>query len=147
MGIGEDDRLRCSVTVMPVTGGKVGFLRRDPDDSYAGLLIAPGGSLETPDGILIEGLRYYSVEEAAIREMWEKTGMKIGRSRLKYFCSMTLPSDRVTFSFYCFVSQTQIARSLGYLEFFPREEIEKRDDFAPGMKQEALLLLEVLNDT
>jgi len=152
MGIGEDDLLRCSVTVMPVIDGKIGFLRRDPDDSYAGLLLAPGGSLETPDGIPVEGLRYYSVEVAAVREMWEKTGIRIKRDDLTYFCSLTLPSLRITFSFFCPVNRTQIARSLGYLEFFSGEEITKRSDFAPGMKQEALLLLEQLgiggkNDT
>lgn len=144
MGLGEPDLLKCSVTVMPIIDRKIGFLRRDPDDSYAGLLIAPGGSLETPDGDLMEGVRYHSVERAAVRELWEKAGIRITMDKLRYFCSMSLPSLRVIFSFYCEVSSTQIGRSLGYLEFFSRKEIIKRDDFAPGMKQEALLLLEKL---
>lgn len=144
MGIGEDDVLNCSVTVLPIIGKRIGFLRRDPNDSHADLLLAPGGSMETPDGVLIEGLRYHSVEETAVREMWEKTGIRIKRDNLKYFCSMTLPTDRVTLSFYCTVTLTQIARSLGFLEFFTKEEIMERDDFAPGMKQEALMLIERL---
>ena len=144
MGLGEPDLLKCSVTVMPVLGKRIGLLRRDLDDSHAGLLLAPGGSLETPDGELIEGVRYYSVEYAAVREMWEKVGIRIPLSGLKYFCSMSLPTLRVIFSFYCRVNLTQVARSLGYLEFFDYAEILTREDFAPGMKQEALKLLELL---
>ncbi len=142
MGLGEPDLMKCSATVMPVLGKKIGFLRRDADDTYPGLLIAPGGSLETPDGELIDGVRYYSVEQAAVREMWEKAGIRVHPDRLVYFCSMTLPSLRVTISWYCKVSHTQVARSLGYLEFYDREEILNRSDFAPGMKYEALKLLE-----
>lgn len=145
MGIGEDDLLNCSVTVMPILGNKIGFLRRDIDDSHASLLLAPGGSMETPDGEDIEGVKYYSTEATAVREMWEKTGIRISRDKLKYFCSMTLPTLRVTISFYCEISNTQIGRSLGYLEFYNKEEITKRNDFGPGMKQEALKLLEFLD--
>lgn len=144
MGIGEDDLLRCSVTVMPILGKKVGFLRRDVDDSYAGQLLAPGGSLETPDGIMVDGVKYHSVEAAAAREMWEKTGIRVPREALKYFCSMSLPTDRVTISLYCRVSYSQVARGYGFLEFYDRSGIARRDDFAPGMKQEALQLIRLL---
>lgn len=145
MGVGEDDLLNCSVTVMLVLGDKIGFLRRDMDDSHANLLIAPGGSMETPDGVDMEGVKYYSVESCAVREVWEKTGIRVLLERLRYFCSMTLPTLRVTMSFYCEVSITQVARGLGYLEFYDYKGISQRGDFAPGMKQEALKLLEYLH--
>jgi len=134
----------CSVTIMPIMGKRIGFLRRDLDNSYADLLIAPGGTIETQDGELIDGVLYHSVELGAIREMWEKTGIKISKDKLNYFCSLTTSNDRVVISLFCEVNSTQIARSYGYLEFLTKDEIMSRDDFAPGMKEEALILLQHL---
>lgn len=146
MGIGEDDLLMSSVTVMPVLNGMIGFLRRDPEDTYAGLLVAPGGSIETPDGIIIDGVRYYAAEYAAVREMREKCGMTIHVSSLRYFCSLALPGHRTTkhrlvVSFYTNITVAQVGRSFGWLEFLDIEGIRSRNDFVPGMKQEALQLL------
>ena len=145
MGIGEDDLLNCSVTIMPILNKTIGFLRRDQEDSYPNLLLAPGGSIETPDGIDVDGVKYYSVEEAAVRELWEKTGIKVPTDKLIYFCSLSLPTPRVTLSFYCEITYSQVIKSLNYLEFYGYSEIVQREDFAPGMKYEALKLLERLN--
>lgn len=140
----EEENLKCSVTVMLMCDERIGFLRRDKDDSFGGLLTAPGGGLIASNGDLMDGVMYYSVESAAIREVWEKTGIRITRDSLRFFCSLTLPGGAVVISLYCDVSQTQVARSYGYLEFYNWVQIMSRDDFAPGMKQESLLLLEYL---
>jgi len=144
MGTREDDLIKSSATVMPVHQNRIGFLRRDMDDSYPGVLLAPGGSLETVDGEDVEGVRYHSAEAAACRELREKCGIQVNPSGLRYLCSMTLPIRRLVISFYCNISYTQIARSLGYLEFYGVGEVFERDDFAPGMKEEALRLFELL---
>jgi len=135
---------KCSVTVMPVLYNRIGFLRRDLDDSFAGLLIAPGGTVETTDGETIDGVLYHSVEVGAIREMWEKTGIRVSRRQLHYFCSLTLPDGRVVVSMYAELNVAQITGGYGYLEFFTIEDIQGRSDFAPGMKEEAMLLADKL---
>ena len=61
--------INCSVTVMPVCRGKVGFIRRRKDDTFPELLVAPGGKIKLTDGTMLEGVRYWSVEDAVTREL------------------------------------------------------------------------------
>lgn len=129
----------CSVTVMPVHSGSIGFLRREEGDSYEAKLVAPGGKVELTDGELIDGVPYFSVEAAAVREMIEETSIHLSRGELWYFCSLTLPSGRVIISLYAELTDEQ-RKSAQNLLFLNKDEIEQRDDFAPGMKQEAVLL-------
>ena len=130
--------INCAVTVMPIHEGKLGFIRRNKEDSLSGLLVAPGGKVEPDDGTDIEGVPYFSVEEAAIRELHEEAGVVIIRSDLTYFCSLTLPNGRVVISFAtCAVQPNSTTK----LEWYSAEEIASRDDFAPGMKEESLMFL------
>ncbi|MGA3020496.1 MAG: hypothetical protein ABSD68_00925 [Candidatus Micrarchaeales archaeon] len=144
--VGNGEEIRCSVTVMPVTfmNGvyKIGFIRRSQKDTYANMLVAAGGKLEKKDGILIEGVKYFSIESCATRELFEECSMRVLKSKLRYFCSLTLPNGRVVISLYCLLGTKQDSKSIIYLS---KNEIIKRRDFAPGMKQEALLLLKKLN--
>lgn len=137
----------CSVTVMPVYSGYIGFIRRDPGDTFGGMLVAPGGKVEVTDGQLVDNVPYHSVEAAAIREMWEETGITISRDQLEYFCSLTLPSNgRVVISLYCDVTKEQLDRSNKLLVLLDREAVKARNDFAPGMKEEALMLFGILRE-
>jgi len=136
----------CSVTVMPIYNNKIGLLRRDNDDSFPNLLTAPGGTVEVQDGEPIDGVLYYSIESGAIREMWEKVGIKVNKAQLHYFCSLTLPNGRVVISLYCLLNLRQVAYNYGYLEYFTLEELKSRHDFAPGMKYESIALMEYLED-
>jgi len=131
--------INCSVTVMPVCEptGEIGFVRRGNQDTLGGLLVAPGGKVEPLDGQDIDGVMYWSVELAAKRELLEEAGIDCYPEDLTYFCSLTLPSGRVVVSLYLMLQEKQ-----GTLEWPSREQIEGRGDFAPGMKEEALLLLD-----
>ena len=134
-------KTNCSATVMPVSArGRIGFLRRKSDDTFGGLLVAPGGKVELSDGITIEGVPYYSVEAAVVRELEEEVGIRIGRNDLHYFCSLTLPHNgRIVLSFYVLLKDESEK-----LEWLTHNEILNREDFAPGMKDEALMLLKIL---
>lgn len=136
--------LNCSVTVMPIREEEyveVGFIRRGPDDTFAGMLVAPGGKVQDTDGELTDGVMYYSVEYAAIREFEEEVGVRLQKEKLFYFCSLSLPNGRVVISMYTELDTCQQSDKLLYLSPM---EIAKHEDFAPGMKQEALALLESL---
>ena len=146
--------INVSVTVLPVlqltpgpmqTDTLVGFLRRGPDESFPDKLVAPGGKVENFDGAVIDGVPYYVLEATAIRELHEETGLKLPSNRdLHYLTSLRLPKyNRVVVSFYAFVYKGQEGYN-GKLEFYTLEEIRKRDDFAPGMKDEAYMLFDAL---
>lgn len=140
----SDTKINCSVTVMPIVydGEReelvVGFLRRPVDDeSFGGMLVAPGGKVEESDGEPIDEVPYYSVEEAAVRELKEEAGIDIQREGLEYFCSLTLLSNgRMVLSFFCWLQECTSS-----LEWLSEEEIKQCPDFAPGMREEALLLI------
>lgn len=145
----KSEQLRgCAVTIMPVslwTGvPKIGFIRREPGDTFGGLLVAPGGKISAEDTQwdVVDGVPYYVVEQAAIRELSEETGLLVSRHDLKFFCSLLMPSNRrLVVSFYCFIVGTL---ALGTdVVWLGRDEIEglRDDDFAPGMRWEALELL------
>lgn len=140
----DNVRPKCSVTVMPICGGRIGFIRRGSKDSYANQLLAPGGKVEVGDGELMDGAPYWSVEEAAVREMKEETGIDITRGQLKYFCSLTLPDGRVVISMYCELSNNIVGGSP--LLLLSHQDVKrcKSEDFAPGMREEALLLFQLL---
>ena len=130
---------KCSVTVMLVCDGTAGFIRRDPSDTFGGLLVAPGGKIEMEDFLEVhEDTPYFSVEAAALREIIEETGIELERDNLRYFCSLTLPNGRIVISFWALVENPSDG-----LEWYTAEQIQARDDFAPGMKQEALLCLSI----
>jgi 8-oxo-dGTP pyrophosphatase MutT (NUDIX family) len=131
--------INCSVTVMLVSGNQIGFIKRQKEDTYGDLLVAPGGKVEESDGEIIEGVRYFSVEDCAIREVLEETGIRLAREDLKYFCSLTLPNGRIVISLYAALREH--AKEIILLD---KQEISDRADFAPGMKSEALLLVEKL---
>lgn len=141
----------CSVTVMPVylqdSTPFIGFIRRTEGDTFSKLLVAPGGRVELTDGAQIEGVLYHSIEHAAVRELKEETRFDVDLSRLKYFCSLTLPKNgRVVISMYCILSYQEVYehRSSPPIVWLDEAGIHIRDDFAPGMRTEALLLLEKL---
>jgi ADP-ribose pyrophosphatase YjhB (NUDIX family) len=131
--------INCSVTVMPVCEptGEIGFIRRDKEDTLGGLLVAPGGKIELEDGENIDGVMYWSIEHAAMRELLKEAGIECNIMELSYFCSLTLPNGRVVISLYLMLPEKQ-----GKLEWYTREGIQDRSDFAPGMKDEAILLLD-----
>lgn len=138
--------INCSVTVMPVwydedKGPVIGFIRRSVDDeSFAGKLVAPGGKIEDTDGELIDNVPYFSAEAAGVRELLEESGIHAVRIDLEYFCSLTLPHNgRIVVSFYCWAQEKS-----DILEWLSKSDILSCEDFAPGMKEEALLLLEEL---
>lgn len=132
--------INCSVTVMLVHEGKIGFIRREKGDTYGDMLVAPGGMVEESDGEPMEGVNYYSVESCAIREIMEETGIAVERSDLRYFCSLTLPgSGRVVISLYATIKGTTDS-----VVMLSKDEIASGNGFAPGMKSEALLLAEQL---
>jgi 8-oxo-dGTP pyrophosphatase MutT (NUDIX family) len=131
--------INCSVTVMLVSGGRIGFIKRQKEDTYGGMLVAPGGKVEESDGEMIEGVRYFSVEDCAIREVLEETGIRLSREDLKYFCSLTLPNGRAVISLYA-----ELRGPADGIILLDRKGISDRSDFAPGMKSEALLLAEKL---
>jgi len=129
--------INCSVTVMPMCDGEVGFIRRDKEDTFSGLLVAPGGKIEPWDGVDIDGVMYWSAKHAAKRELLEEANIDCDTYDLFYFCSLTLPSGRVVISLYL-----ELLEKAGKLEWYSREEIMSRQDFAPGMREEAAMLLE-----
>jgi 8-oxo-dGTP pyrophosphatase MutT (NUDIX family) len=135
--------INCSVTVMPVyedeQGVEVGFIRRVKEDTFGGLLVAPGGKVEPTDGVDVHGVMYWSVEHAARRELLEETGISCELFDPFYFCSLTLPNGRVVISLYLWVKEKPEK-----LEWYSREEIMSRQDFAPGMKEEAAMLIDKL---
>lgn len=138
-----EGKINCSVTVMPIQEAdnqlKIGFIRRGAGDTFANLLVAPGGKVESTDGNLMDGVKYDCVEECAIREMQEETGIDLQDNDMFYFCSLVLPNGRVVISMKAYIDNEQISDKLIWLT---REEIAARTDFAPGMQQEALLLFE-----
>lgn len=131
--------INCSVTVMLVHKDRIGFIKRHKDDTYGDMLVAPGGKVEESDGETIEGVKYFSVEDCGIRELVEETEIKVERSALSYFCSLTLPNGRIVISLYASLQEPASS-----LVFLTKKEISERSDFAPGMKSEALLLAERL---
>ena len=138
--------INCSVTVMPVRRDslRVGFIRRERHDTFGGKLVAPGGKIEMDDGILVDSVPYFSVEHCAKRELYEETGILVNINDLHYFCSLTLPHNgRVVISMYAFVDNKKDNSKVIWLT---EEEIKSMndDEFAPGMKYEALLLISKL---
>jgi 8-oxo-dGTP pyrophosphatase MutT (NUDIX family) len=140
-----ESKINCSVTVMLVREStdldslRIGFIRRGPLDTFANLLVAPGGKVEQTDGELKDGVMYDCVEKCAEREVFEETGIGLYDTDLYYFCSLTLPNGRVVISMKAFVDETQTSNEITWLT---RSEVEARDDFAPGMKQEAIALFD-----
>jgi 8-oxo-dGTP pyrophosphatase MutT (NUDIX family) len=135
----------CSVTVIPVMDKRIGFIRRASRDTLPGRLVAPGGKIEISDGSPMDGVPYNSVESAARRELQEETKIDVLTSQLKYFCSLTLPSNgRVVISLYCLLQKDQASAAVNIV-WLTRSDILGRNDFAPGMQQEALMLLNLLN--
>lgn len=135
--------INCSVTVMPVYEGKIGFIKRSKGDSYPELLVAPGGKVEETDGELIDGVMYYSVEHAGMRELAEETGIVLeAASELLFFCTLTLPNGRVVISYWAELETEP--KDNGTVVWIAPYEIEAMNDalFAPGMKQEALKLVQ-----
>lgn len=135
------NKTNCSVTVMLVRNNKIGFIRRELSDTFSNLLVACGGKVESEDGELVEGVKYYSVEEAALREVEEEIGIRLDKNDLKFFCSLVLPNGRVVISFYTILSPSVVSDKVLFLS--PKEILE-RTDFAPGMKTESLLLVDKL---
>ena len=135
------EETNCSVTVIPVydkeTELEAGFLRRPADNTFPNMLVAPGGKVEMTDGQPVEGVMYYSVEYAAVRELEEEASITVSMSELFYFCSLALPNGRVVISLWVLVAEKSPK-----LEWYNAQQINMREDFAPGMKQEALLALE-----
>lgn len=121
----------------------MGFIRRAKQDTFGGLLVAPGGKIEPTDFEEIEKTAYFCVEKAAVRELKEECELNYSEKRLNYFCSLRLPNDRVVLSFY---GELLSSDRYSNLEFFSEEEIIKRNDFAPGMKTESLLLFKKLKE-
>jgi len=153
--------INCAVTVMLVCdfgedNTALGFIRRGENDTFAGKLVAPGGKVELTDGELIDGVPYYSVEHAAVREVKEETDIELGVKDLFFFCSLTLPKlNRVVISmYYVFGDEYNVSGDMrnftkappGNLVWLTKEQIEQMDpdEFAPGMRTEALLLLACL---
>jgi 8-oxo-dGTP pyrophosphatase MutT (NUDIX family) len=140
-----DNKINCSVTVMLVkdnsdlSGMQVGFIRRGPLDTFGGLLVAPGGKVEPTDGNIKDGVMYDCVEKCAVREVLEETGIELQDGDLFYFCSLTLANGRVVISMKTFIDGSQNSEKLIWLT---RGEVEAHDDFAPGMKQEAIALFD-----
>lgn len=135
--------INCSVTVMLIHEDfGIGFIRRDEGDTYQEQQAAPGGKVEPSDGLLVDGVQYWSVEHAAVREVKEETGILLNIGELFYFCSLVLPNGRVVISMYAMVDdvQKQIAVDRGLVFLLPGQ-VEGRTDFAPGMKQETLALI------
>ena len=133
-------RPNCSVTVMVVHNSMIGFIRREPTESFPNMLVAPGGKVEMSDGQLLDGVPYFSVEAAAVRELKEETGIDISVDDLTYFCSLTLPNGRVVISMF-----TELAHlpNTGKLIWMGRAGLEaNKDEFAPGMQEEALFLFD-----
>ena len=77
----DEKEIRCSVTVMPVvaSGGKyrIGFIRRSKNDTFPEMLVAPGGKIEKKDGKSIHGVKYFSIEECAARELIRRVRFSI----------------------------------------------------------------------
>jgi 8-oxo-dGTP pyrophosphatase MutT (NUDIX family) len=136
--------INCSVTVMPIYLTKIGFIKRSKGDTYPELLVAPGGKIEKTDGKLLDNVPYFSAEMAAIREIKEEIEIDITINQLIYFCSLTLPNDRIVISFYADLNVLNFDSSNSNLIFLTKEQIVNRLDFAPGMKEEALLLMKRL---
>ena len=132
--------INSSVTIMMVNKNHIGFIRREKGDTFSNLLVAPGGRVEEFDGDVIDGVRYNSIECAGIREVKEETDIPLNIKDLHYFCSLTLPNGRVVISLYVFMDKKDQKK----ITFLNKDEINSRNDFAPGMKQEALELLEFL---
>lgn len=132
-------------TVMPVLLDplRIGFIIHDKVPK----LVAVGGRIELDDGVLIEGLRYFSAEYCAKREMFEETGIVISVKNLHYFCSLTLPESfksLPTFSFYYIFDAKPESEDLVFLT---EERIKTEPNFMDGMKTEALLLIKKLKET
>jgi 8-oxo-dGTP pyrophosphatase MutT (NUDIX family) len=136
--------IRCSVTVMPISkDGKIGFIRRDKNDSLGGLLVAAGGKVERTDGTLIDGIPYFSVEAAAVREFFEETGLTINLKDLHYFASLTLPDGKIVVSMYVNIGDMHSDK----LIFLTRDDINANpNDFVAGMRQEALMLYDYFQE-
>lgn len=142
----SENKVNCSVTIMPIIfNRRIGFIRRDKKDTFGGLLVAPGGKVEITDGALIGKVPYFSVEYAAVRELKEETGIQIHPNQLEFLCSLTLPDNgRVVISLFARLSPARlemIGKDVPII-FLDGDEIRARDDFAPGMKEEALWLLD-----
>jgi ADP-ribose pyrophosphatase YjhB (NUDIX family) len=127
---------KVSVTVMPILNGRIGFVRRTSEQTFPNMLVAPGGKMERTDGELLDGCMYNAAEATAKRELKEETGIDIKTDDLFYFCSLTF-GDILVMSF-----STDVESEGKDVIWLSPDDIGERSDFAPGMKQEALLLCE-----
>jgi len=140
-------KLNFSSTITPVKvdPARVGVIRRGPGEKWMpNKLCVPGGKTEEVDRIVIEGMPYYVGELGAVRELEEETGIKVSRHSLKFFCTLLIPDyNRPVISFYSIVREDTKSSEVLWLT---NNEILLTPDkeFAPGMKNELLLLLEHL---
>lgn len=143
------NKINCSATITPVKTNplRIGFITREKDEEWMpGKLCVPGGRVESGDGEIIEGLPYFPVEYGAVRELEEETGIKVSASDLKFFCSLIIPKyDRVVISLYCYVSKLTDSGSVIWLTE-NELTLSPNDKFAPGMKEEALMLFKKLEE-
>jgi 8-oxo-dGTP pyrophosphatase MutT (NUDIX family) len=97
-----------SATIIVISrDNKALIVQRPPDKTYPNLWTVAGGKVQEEDGnIRGEGLRYYSVENCARRELFEETGIGtdlVWMDKMKYLCSITAmwgDTKRIIVSFY-----------------------------------------------
>ena len=142
--------INCSATVIPILvgdGGRLVFVRRGPEDTFAGLLVAPGGKVEETDGVEVEGTRYYTAEFAAVRWLFETTGLVFKWNEVHYFCTRTLAKGHTVVSYYTFVNVIDILKAEGFqnrVVILQPKEVMARTDFAPCVKLETAELMRKL---
>jgi len=142
--------INCSATVIPILvgdGGRLVFIRRGPDDTFAGLLVVPGGRVEETDGVGVEEVQYYAAEFAAVRRLFETTGLAFKWNEVHYFNTHVLPGGHTTVSYYTFVNVIDVLKAEGFQDrvvILRPQEVIARNDFAPGMKMEVVELMRKL---
>jgi len=119
---------------------KAAFIRNEPAETFGGLLDAMTRAVLPNDGHTVDGTMHDCVEGACCDLAFNRAGLNLAPEDLMYLTSIRAPGKNVSICMYKFMDIDEPTGTI--LEWYSKAQIMEREDFAPDVKELALLLFE-----